>query len=262
MKTSHATLSSFAVLVLAGCATLQVETDYDPEMSVTQLSTYDWVDQEANASGVPAVDSPLLKRHIREAVESELGRMGYHKVTSDAPELRGFGEGEFGGIGSPKVLSDTPDFRIAYSLVAEEKSRVDGSYGYGGYGYGGYGLYGGYSGAYGYSGSRYRGSFGLSLYGGRYLRPYYGSYYGYPGAGYAGRVREYLEGTLVLDIIDVRTEEVIFRGWATKSLDSNPSPKQVRVYVIEAVEEILEDFPRAGVHVSPRPDPFGEAVER
>ena len=253
MKSSHAILSSFAVLVLAGCATLQVETDYAPEVSVTQLSTYDWVDQEAYASGVPAVDSPLLKRHIREAVESELGRMGYHKVTSDAPELRGFGEGEFGGIGSPKVLSDTPDFRIAYSLVAEEKSRVYGSYGYGGYGYGG---------PYRYSGSRYRGSFGLSLYGGRYLRPYYGSYYGYPGAGYAGRVSEYLEGTLVLDITDVRTEEVIFRGWATKSLDSNPSPKQVRKYVREAVDEILEDFPRAGVHVSSHPDPFGEAVER
>ena len=240
MKSFHATLSSFAVFALAGCATLQVQTDYDPEMSVTQLSTYDWVDQEANASGVPAVDSPLLKRHIREAVESELGRMGYRKVTSDTPELRGFGEGELGGIGSPKVLPDTPDFRIAYSLVAEEKSRVDGSYGYGGYG-----LYGGYGGPYGYSGSRYRGSFGLSFYGGRYLRPYYGSYYGYPDAGYQGRVREYLEGTLVLDITDVRTEEVIFRGWATKSLDSNPSPKQVRVYVTEAVDEILEDFPRA-----------------
>ena len=46
MKSSHAILSSFAVLVLAGCATLQVETDYDPEVSVTQLSTYDWVDQD------------------------------------------------------------------------------------------------------------------------------------------------------------------------------------------------------------------------
>ena len=244
MKTSHATLSSFAVLVLAGCATLQVQTDYDPGVSVTQSSTYDWVDQEAEASGVPAVDSPLLKRHIRDAVESELGRMGYRKVTSDTPKLRGAGEGELGRIGNPKVLSDTPDFRIAYSLIAEEKSRVDGSYGYGGYGYGGYGSYG-YGGPYGYSGSRYRGSFGLSLYGGRYLRPYYGSYYGYPGAGYAGRVSEYLEGTLVLDIIDVRTEEVIFRGWARKSLDSNPSPKKVRKYVTEAVAEILEDFPRA-----------------
>ena len=216
MKSLHATLSSFAVFALAGCATLQVQTDYDPEVSVTQLSTYDWVDQEAYTSGVPAVDSPLLKRHIRDAVEGKLGRMGYRKV-----------------------LSNTPDFRIAYSLITEEKSRVDGSYGYGGYGYGGYG------GPYGYSGSRYRGSFGLSFYGGRYFRPYYGSYYGYPGAGYAGRVSEYLEGTLVLDITDVRTEQVIFRGWATKSLDSNPSPKQVRKYVTEAVDEILEDFPRA-----------------
>ncbi len=249
MNSSHAILSSFAVLVLAGCATLQVETDYDPEVSVTQLSTYDWVDTEAYATGVPAVDSPLLKRHILEAVEGKLGRMGYRRVTSEAPELRGDGEGGLGGIRDPKVLSDAPDFRIAYSLITEQRSRVDGSYGYGGYGYGGFGYGGfgryGYGGPYGYSGSRYRGSFGLSLYGGRHLRPYYGSYYGYPGAGYAGRVSEYLEGTLVLDITDVRTEEVIFRGWATKSLDSNPSPKQVRKYVTEAVDEILEDFPRA-----------------
>ena len=97
------------------------------------------------------------------------------------------------------------------------------------------------------------------MYGGRYLRPYYG----YPSYGYAGagRVYEYLQGTLVLDIIDVRTEEVIFRGWASKSLDSDPSPKEVRKYVTEAVAEILEDFPQAGVHFSSRPGPFGEAVE-
>ena len=206
MKSFHATLSSFAVFALAGCATLQVQTDYDPDVSLTQLSTYDWVDQEADASGDPAVDSPLLKRHIRDAVEGELGRMGYRKVTSD-----------------------TPDLRIAYSVTAEERSRIDESYGFGG--------------PYGYPRSSYRGSFGFSLYGGRYLRPYYG----YPSAGYAGagRVSEYLRGTLVLDIIDVRTEEVIFRGWARKSLHSDPSPEKVRMYVTEAVEEILKDFPPA-----------------
>ncbi len=212
MRSFHATLSSFAVFALAGCATLQVQTDYDPEVSLTQLSTYDWVDREADASGDPAVDSPLLQRHIRDAVESELGRMGYRKVKSD-----------------------TPDLRIAYSVIAEEKSRIDGSYGYGSYSY---------RGPYAYPRSSYRGYFGFSLYGSRYLRPYYG----YSSAGYAGagRVRDYLRGTLVLDIIDVRTEEVVFRGWARKSLDSDPSPKKVRMYVTEAVEEILEDFPRAG----------------
>ena len=237
MRSFHATLSSFVVFALAGCAGLQVETEYDPEASLTQLSTYDWVDQEvdADASGDPALDSPLLRRHIRDAVEGELGKMGYRKVESD-----------------------TPDLRIAYSVIAEERLRSDG-YGYGGYG-SRYGPYG-YGGPYGYRGSSYRGSFGFSLYGGRYFRPYYGSYYGYPGAGYAGAggVRAYLRGTLVLDIIDVRTEEVIFRGWAKKSLGSDPSPEKVRMYVTEAVEEILEDFPRAGVHVRSRPAQRGEA---
>ncbi len=68
MRSFHATLSSFAVFALAGCATLQVETDYDPQVSLTQLSTYDWVDQEAEASGDPAIDSPLLILNIRDAV--------------------------------------------------------------------------------------------------------------------------------------------------------------------------------------------------
>jgi len=191
-------------------------------VSVSQLSTYDWVDLEANASGHPAVENPLLQRHLRDAVEGELGRLGYRKVTSE-----------------------TPAFRIVYSLLAEERSRIDGSYGYGSYGFGsyGYGPYG-FGGLYGYPRSSYRGSFGFSLYGGRYLRPYNG----YPSAGYAGagRVRERLRVTLVLDIIDVRTEEVIFRGWERKSLRSDPSAKKVRKFVTKAVEEILEDFPPAG----------------
>ena len=96
----------------------------------------------------------------------------------------------------------------------------------------------------GHSPYSYRGSFGLGGFGGRRFSPYYG----YRGAGYAGtgRVRENLQGTLVLDIIDVRAEEVIFRGWASKSLHSDPSPEKVRMYVTEAVEKILEDFPPAG----------------
>ena len=228
MNASHATLSFFAVIALAGCTTMQVRTDYDPQVSFTQLSTYDWGDGEADASADPAVNSPLLERHIQDAVEGELGRMGYRKVTSD-----------------------TPDFRIVYRVTAEEKSRIDGSPGYGylaygSYGYGshGYGSYG-YGGPYVYPRSSHRRSFGFSLYGGRHLRPFYG----YPGAGYGyagtGRVREYLRGTLVLDIIDVRTDEVVFRGSARKSLHLDPDPKKVRMYVSDAVEKILKDFPPA-----------------
>ena len=41
----------------------------------------------------------------------------------------------------------------------------------------------------------------------------------------------------------IRTEEVIWVGWASKSLDSDPRPEKVRMYVDEAVAEMLADFP-------------------
>ncbi len=196
--------SSAAAVLFAGCATLQVRTDYDQGASFTPLSTYEWVDQEPAAGGNPAVNSPLLGRHIQESVDDELGRMGYSKAESG-----------------------TPDFRIAYRVTAQERARAN-SYGYGG--------------GYGYS-SYHPGFYGFRFYRSRYFRPYYG--YGYSGGGYGGGgyVREYLRGTLVLDIIDVRKDELIWRGWGTKSLDADPRPEKVRMYVDEAVAEILGEFP-------------------
>ena len=77
MNAAHATLSFFAVLALAGCTTMQVRTDYDAEVSFTQLSTYDWGDREADASADPAVNSPLLRnlstvvRHSGESIREQ-----------------------------------------------------------------------------------------------------------------------------------------------------------------------------------------------
>ncbi len=82
MTASRATLSSFAVLALAGCATMQVRTDYDPDVSFTQLQTYTWVDQVTDASGGPALNSPLLEKRIRQAVDRALTSRGYEKLTA------------------------------------------------------------------------------------------------------------------------------------------------------------------------------------
>ena len=203
----RAAWSSAAVLILAGCASLQVRTDYDQGALFTSLSTYDWVGGEVDAGSNPAVNSPLLGKHIRGAVEGELDRRGYRKT------------------------SGTPDFRIAYRVVAQERARAVGSYGYGS--------------PYGYGRSYYPGRFGLRFFGGRHFSPY--GYGGYSGAGYgyggAGGVREYLRSTLVLDITDFGTGELIWRGWARKSLDLDPRPEKVRMYVDEAVAEMLADFP-------------------
>ena len=52
----RAAWSSAAVLVLAGCASLQVRTDYDQQASFTPLSTYDWNGGEVEAGSNPAVN--------------------------------------------------------------------------------------------------------------------------------------------------------------------------------------------------------------
>ncbi len=217
MKRIRLALSSFAVLTLAACASLQVRTDFDPQASFAQLRTYNWSNQTADAGQDPAVNSPLVERRIRHAVDSTLGRMGYQRVTTD-----------------------TADFRVAYRIVTERKTTVDRGYGYGSYGYGSY--YGG-----GFLG---HGHFGHGFFGrGHFRRSHFGLGYG-PYYG-SGRVREYTRAQLVLDVVDAQTDELIWRGWATKSLEDNPTPEAVRKYVKAAVEKILERFPPASL--GPRP---------
>ncbi len=210
MKRIRLALSSFAVLTLAACASLQVRTDFDPQASFAQLRTYNWSNQTADAGQDPAVNSTLVERRIRHAVDSTLGRMGYQRVTTD-----------------------TADFRVAYRIVTERKTTVDRGYGYGSYGYGSY--YGG-----GFLG---HGHFGHGFFGrGHFRRSHFGLGYG-PYYG-SSRVREYVQAKLVLDVVDAGTNELIWRGWATKSLEDNPTPEAIHKYVKAAVEKILEKFPR------------------
>ena len=69
---------------------------------------------------------------------------------------------------------------------------------------------------------------------------YYGYGYGY-GPNYLSQ--EYLEGTVIIDIIDGASSEVIWRGWWTKNLSDDPHPKEVQHYVRRAVKRILKEFP-------------------
>ena len=214
MNKTRIAVTAFLLLAASACASLSVGTDYDELAPFGQLRTYSWSTNHADADGGPAFESPLLDRHIRHTVDSVLGSMGYQRVDPD-----------------------DADFRISYGVTGEAKVDVSDYVG-GGYGYGG--LYG-YSWPYGYGGF-----YGSRFYGGRRFyarRGYYGlgSPYRYGGSGYA---REYVEGTLVLDVVDAKTDEVVWRGWSRKDLGGDPKPENIRTYVNQAVAKILEEFPR------------------
>ncbi len=209
MKVVRATLSAFVILALAGCALTQVRTDYDRHVTFAQLRTYDWVDNSVGTNGDQPTISPLLERRIHNAVDSELASKGFQKVRSGAP-----------------------DFRVAYRVVAEEKVTTDRSYGYSPfYGHHGFGHHGSGHHGFGHRGFGHRG-FGHGYFG-------HGSslYYG------PSLVREYLRTTLILDIFDAQTDELIWRGWTSADLARNPRPEKVRKFVDAAVRKILKKFP-------------------
>ncbi len=212
MNAIRVALGSCAVLGLTGCTSLQVRTDYDPQASFAQLGTYSWVDQTVAVGGDPAVNSTLAEQRIQDAVDNALQRIGYRRVATDSQ-----------------------DFHVTYSIASEQRSTVDAGYGYGAYGYRSRLRY------------RYRGHsyFGRSRFGYGY-DPYYDPYYG------GSTVREYLAVTLVLDIIDARTNKLIWRGWATDKLDHDPKPDAVSEYIQVAVGKILETFPPASLESRPR----------
>lgn len=74
----------------------------------------------------------------------------------------------------------------------------------------------------------------------------FGYRYG-PRAGWYGPggldVYEYEEGSLVVDVVDYRTKDLVWRGTATGTVDPGASPEKKTKTINEAVAKIFKDFP-------------------
>lgn len=104
--------------------------------------------------------------------------------------------------------SNNPDVLVNSVVVVEEKVAVTTSTNY--YGYGGY------------------------------YRPY--GYWGYPaGASTNVSTYEYKDGTMIIDIVDAKTEKLVWEGVGTKELKSNQ--KDAEEAIGYAVYKILANFP-------------------
>jgi hypothetical protein len=68
--------------------------------------------------------------------------------------------------------------------------------------------------------------------------------WGWWGPGYGYYVDDYDEGTLILDFIDVRRNELAWRGVAQGRLSGSRSQGPTQGQIDEAVEEVMEEFPQ------------------
>lgn len=74
----------------------------------------------------------------------------------------------------------------------------------------------------------------------------WGYRYSYDYWGYGGRnidVYEYDEGTLIIDLIDFKAKELVWRGSGTRSVDSHWTPEKADAVINDAVQKIFTKYP-------------------
>jgi len=57
-------------------------------------------------------------------------------------------------------------------------------------------------------------------------------------------LRQYQEGTLILDVMDAESNSLIWRGWATTVVDMHNSPDDAEALIKKAVGKIFKKFPK------------------
>ena len=72
-------------------------------------------------------------------------------------------------------------------------------------------------------------------------------YYGYHSSWRGGYVDvdSYDKGTIVLDIVEARSRQMIWRAWAEDTIEEGRTPEQREAKIREAVHKMLEHFPPA-----------------
>jgi hypothetical protein len=173
-------LMLFCFMVVMGCATVNVTYDYDPSIDFEALKTFAWMKHPKESNKYE-----LVAKHIRYAVERELGGKGLQKEP------------------------DKPDVLVILHGSTEEKVDIE---------------------AWGYSSGRF---YREGRYGGRSDEMRRGGI----------DVYEYQEGTVILDMVDNKTKELIWRSTAMGIVESYASATERRKRIAEMVSEMLADFP-------------------
>lgn len=146
-----------------GCATFNVQTEYDRKAEFAKYKTYDFISAVPGQEQAPSVRNPMVRNWITAAIQREMALKGCTRAPTGA----------------------RPDFLVAYHAWGKQRVEVS-QYGYG------------------------------------YMPgPYHYGMYPYPvSTGVVTDVREYVEGTFVLDFVDNESKLLIWRGTASGTLAS------------------------------------------
>ena len=183
MQLIQRVLGLLLLVAMTGCSTLEITSDADPSANFSKYKTFAWEPKPQQVTGNPRLDSPLLDKRVKTAVEQQLKAKGY------------------------SMASDKPDFYIAYHVALDEKVSVSSMNNY-----------------YGYA-------------------PGWGWNYAYAGGV---DVYQYEQGSLMLDIVDAGTHQLVWRGSAQAEVDQYAKEEKKDKLLNDAVGGMLAKFPPGG----------------
>jgi hypothetical protein len=172
------------LFLLFACSNeFRVYTDFDRNVSLQRLTTYDWLPvSQIESRNNPIFINELTDKRIKAAVESQLKEKGYTKVD-----------------GSGEMI-------VHYHIIVENRASIPTE-------------------PYGYT---------------------YGQYW----LDKQFDTHRYDEGTLIIDFMDSRNCDLIWRGWAVSILDEEAISEDL---INRAVAEIFKKFPMSAAKEATMP---------
>jgi len=222
-------------LMASACSPVRYGMDYDHEVEFTELATFGLMlpnDEESEALGRV---SPFLERRLERALRDEMVARGYQEGADGQPDF---------WIAAYPVLPPLESVEgiatSTYPLTVRPPVNVSVGFSVGTpflpgmWGFPYHAAFRPYHGrsyfGYGFGAPTF--AFGVQSFGG------YGPV-GVPSRGTAA------PGTIVIDVTDGQTQELVWQGWAEDALQDAPSGDGLSDYVGLLVERILEGFPPA-----------------
>ena len=226
-------------LAVGACSSIQYGSDFDSQVAFSELQTYGIMLPNEDESDVLRRVSPFLERRLERALHEEMSARGLAENTEGTPDL---------WVSAYPVLLSGPassESGTTTAVPTASPANVHLSSGFA------VGPPWGYPGAWGYPYHRVGPHVGFPAFGLGYgccAYPAVGfggqSFGGYgPGGGpHAGISRP---GTLVVEILDGESQELIWQGWAENALQEAPDGEYLDQYVEDLVSRVLKAFPPA-----------------
>lgn len=219
MRLMHLALP--ALLAAATACMPSVRTDYDPEVSFTRFRTYAWAESTSTRQARLEEDNPFLERRLRRAVDRVLEVRGFRLVpAAGAPDflVTAFVVGP--------SRADAP-WRLWAATRCPGDPRLTIAIGYP-FGFGRPSPWYRYHGFYRWDPWGYACSYRLG--------------FGYVWIPVYRQPSDRMPGTLVIDVMETSTRELVWRGWAEGALLDRETARS-QAEIDEVVVRILDRFP-------------------